>query len=96
MVILLTSASCSAGQERSNAATRSVRAYRSEGHTFSSGASAETLKVGEAVWRVTDDALVGPKGETLARLPGHIAYAFAWTGYFGSTGELAPGANVAQ
>ena len=79
-----------------NAATRSVRAYRSEGHTFMAGASADTLKDGEASWRVTDDALVGPKGETLARLPGHIAYAFAWTGYFGSTGELAPGANVAQ
>ena len=41
---------------------------------------ANLTHAGEA-WVVTEDALVGPKGERLARLAGHVAYWFAWSGY---------------
>jgi Protein of unknown function (DUF3179) len=71
-----------------DAATRTVRAYRSEGLRFEKGANASMVKQGSADWSVTEDALVGPNGKTLARLPGHIAYWFAWNGYFGKNGKL--------
>ena len=34
-------------------------------------------------------ALIGPDGEELTRLPGHIAYWFAWSNYLGGVGTLA-------
>ncbi len=34
-------------------------------------------------------ALIGPRGERLARLPGHIAYWFAYSGF--AAGEAALG-----
>ncbi len=71
-----------------NAATRTVRAYRSDGLVFTKGATLEQVLHGADVWTVTEDALVGPDGTTLARLPGHIAYWFAWSGYFGQKGSL--------
>ena len=77
-----------------NSATRTVRAYRSEGRTFKAGAKPDDVNDGAEIWQVTEDALVGPGGKTLSRLPGHIAYAFAWTGYFGQSGELATDADV--
>jgi len=69
-------------------ATRTVRAYRSDGLVFEKGASLSELREGGNIWRVTEDALIGPDGRTLGRLPGHIAYWFAWSGYFGKAGEL--------
>lgn len=72
-----------------DAATRSVRAYRAGGHSFEQGASLNELVADGAVWRVSEETLVGPDGRTLSRLPGHIAYWFAWSGYFGDEGELA-------
>jgi hypothetical protein len=72
-----------------DAATRTVRAYRSEGLAFAKGARADEVRHGEERWRVTEDALVGQGGRTLSRLPGHVAYWFAWSGYFGREGELA-------
>jgi hypothetical protein len=71
-----------------DAATRTVRAYRSEGIDFEMGASLTELTAAGATWQVTEEALVGPDGRTLSRLPGHIAYWFAWSGYFGEEGEL--------
>jgi hypothetical protein len=71
-----------------DAATRTVRAYRSDGLEFTKGNSAAELKSSGGVWRITEDALVGPGGHTLTRLPGHIAYWFAWDNYFGATGEV--------
>ena len=32
-------------------------------------------------WRVTEDALVGPKGRRLSRVNGGLAYWFAWTAF---------------
>jgi hypothetical protein len=72
-----------------DAATRTVRAYRSEGLAFEKGAHAGEVRRGEERWRVTEEALVAPNGRMLSRLPGHVAYWFAWSGYFGREGELA-------
>jgi len=74
-----------------DAATRTVRAYRSEGLTFQRATSIHQVMHGAEVWQVTEDALVGPSGRNLSRLPGHVAYWFAWSGYFGHEGELASG-----
>jgi hypothetical protein len=75
-----------------DAATRTVRAYRSEGLTFKKGPQADIVQQGQETWKVTEEALVSPSGRTLPRLPGHIAYWFAWSGYLGKAGELADGA----
>ncbi len=40
-----------------------------------------------------DRSFVGPDGERLHRLPGHIAYWFAWNGYLGDEGEVAEATN---
>ena len=71
-----------------NAATRTVRAYRSDGLAFSKGGRSDEIMHEGQIWRVTEDALVAPNGRTLSRLPGHIAYWFAWSGYLGRTGEV--------
>jgi Protein of unknown function (DUF3179) len=71
-----------------NAATRTVRAYRSSGLTFEKGNGESDLVADGKHWRMTEDALVAEDGRTLSRLPGHIAYWFAWSGYFGKDGEV--------
>ena len=65
-----------------DAATRTVRAYRAGERTFeaSEGGLAHVVAGGET-WRVEEEALVGAGGERLTRLPGHIAYWFAWSGF---------------
>lgn len=72
-----------------NAATRTVRAYRAQGLRFEKGADDAHVVQGSEVWQVTEDALVSPSGRSLPRLPGHIAYWFAWSGYLGKGGEVA-------
>ena len=64
-------------------ASSTVRAYRSEGNIF-------TLNKGKLIsenkeWQLTENELIGPNGERLSRLPGHVAYWFAWSGYFPDT-----------
>ncbi len=71
-----------------NAATRTVRAYRSDGLVFDKGTGESDLTADGKTWRVTEDALISEDGRRLGRLPGHIAYWFAWSGYFGKDGEL--------
>lgn len=46
-----------------------------------------TLLLDEAgnEWQVTDDALVSESGETLERLPGHMAYWFGWFSFYPQT-----------
>ncbi len=61
-----------------DAATRTVRAYRSEGRAFEAGADATTVRADGQDWRVDENALLAPDGRRLERLPGHIAYWFAW------------------
>ena len=36
-------------------------------------------------WQVTEEALVGPDGETAARINGHLAYWFGWFAFFPNT-----------
>lgn len=59
-----------------------ARAYRADGHNFVRGAPGELVSNGGARWHVTESSLIGPGGESLPRLPGHVAYWFAWAGYF--------------
>ena len=67
-------------------ATRTVRAYALGDKRFSALASegSEILRIKDAggkIWNVTEDALVGPGGKRLERLPGHIGYWFAWQNF---------------
>lgn len=64
------------------AATRNVRAYERRGREFRPGAAADELSDGKMVWQVTDEALISSTGESLPRVPGHLAFWFAWAGYF--------------
>ncbi len=65
-----------------DAATRTVRAYRSGGLTFAPvNGDLQVLTAGGGVWRVEEEAIVGLGGEVFARLPGHIAYWFAWSNF---------------
>jgi hypothetical protein len=59
-----------------------ARAYRSDGHHFDRATAPDELLSRGARWHVTEAALLGPDGESLPRLPGHVAYWFAWAGYF--------------
>jgi hypothetical protein len=61
---------------------RGARAYRADGHRFARGATADELIAGDERWRISEDGLIGPAGKSLPRLPGHVAYWFAWAGYF--------------
>lgn len=65
-----------------------ARAYERGQHTFSP-ASAETtatvLDESGGEWQVTEDSLLGPDGQELARLPGHMAYWFGWFNFFPHT-----------
>lgn len=42
-----------------------------------------------AAWRAEEDALVGPEGARLERLPGHLAYWFGWFSFFPETDVFA-------
>ena len=61
-----------------DAATRTVRAYRSDGRAFEAGPGGTTVRADGTAWRVEEDALIAADGRRLERLPGHIAYWFAW------------------
>lgn len=63
-----------------------VRAFERSDHTFAPGPDQDSvLDENGATWRVTEEALVGPGDEQLARLPGHLAYWFGWFNYFPQT-----------
>jgi hypothetical protein len=67
-----------------NANTQTVRAYRSEGKQFTLNKDGSLFE-GANQWELTENQLIGPNNQSLARLPGHIAYWFAWSGYFPET-----------
>ena len=67
-----------------NAANTTVRAFRSEGKQFKLSED-NRLIADKQEWMITETELIGPDGEKLSRLPGHIAYWFAWSGYFPQT-----------
>ena len=70
-------------------ARREVRAYDRARHRFRAGADeASLLDESGATWSVGEEELSGPGGARLARLPGHVAYWFAWDSYLGVASEL--------
>ncbi len=71
-----------------DAGSRSVRAYDRGERRFEAASEDNRLKGPDGPWRVTEEALLGPGGARLARVPGHIAYWFAWDGYLGVASEL--------
>ena len=72
-------------------ATRTVRAYERGSLKFKAGNDDAHLGAGKIAWLISEDWLTGPNGERLPRLPGHIAYWFAWNNYFGAKSELYKG-----
>lgn len=63
-----------------------VRAYASEDYTFGPGEDErEVIDQDGRVWAVTEAALVGPDGEQLERLGGHLAFWFGWYSYYPET-----------
>jgi hypothetical protein len=68
--------------------TRTVRAYDRGGRMFEATAERNRLRGPEELWKVEEEMLVGPDGTRLARVPGHVAYWFAWDGYMGVQSEL--------
>ena len=65
-----------------NAQTETVRAYESGGRTFVATEEDPSRVTSDGTpWTVTEASLTGPGGESLARLPGHVAYWFAWQSY---------------
>ena len=61
-----------------------VRAYRSEGIRFKLTENGQLIADNKE-WQWTEKELIGPNNKKLSRLPGHIAYWFAWSGYFPDT-----------
>jgi len=68
-----------------------VRAYARGDHQFASGPD-EGSVIDEAglVWRMTEDALIGPAGQRMERIAGHLAYWFAWYAFFPTTEVYEP------
>ena len=62
--------------------SRTVRAYESDGLDFAAhGTNKEILVADMNEWRITEEALVSGGNKRLSRLPGHIAYWFAWQNF---------------
>ena len=73
-----------------------VRAYaRGERNFTPSATPDELLDEQSGVWTVSEDALVGPGGERLERLAGHLAYWFGWYAFYPRT-EIYEGTSTAR
>ena len=66
--------------------TRTVRAYERSRQQFTGNHTA--LNGPGGTWQITESALIGPDGQKLPRLPGHITYWFAWDGFLGAGSKL--------
>ena len=63
-----------------------IRAFERGEREFAPGSEPRTVVDGQgAVWQVTEEALVGPDGAQLARLPGHLAYWLGWSSFHPAT-----------
>ena len=73
-------------RERAYTAGAEVRAYE-RGELEFGATNRPNVIVDEngEVWQVTEEALVGPNGETLPRLSGHLAYWFGWYAFYPET-----------
>lgn len=63
-----------------------TRAYQRGSHRFSAAKSKDQLSDERGLaWQTSEDALIGPDGERLERLPGHLAYWFGWFAFYPGT-----------
>jgi hypothetical protein len=63
-----------------------VRAYERADYRFQpSGQSGVLLDEEGGRWIIGEEALTGPQGQMLSRLPGHLAYWFGWFAFFPQT-----------
>lgn len=67
--------------------TRTVRAYE-RGKQLFTGNSHADVNGPDGAWKITESALIGPDGQRLPRLPGHVTYWFAWDGFLGIGSKL--------
>ncbi|MEM8844025.1 MAG: DUF3179 domain-containing protein [Pseudomonadota bacterium] len=67
-----------------DAKTSTIRAYRTNKQEFTYSSNGK-LVADDQEWQITEDELISTDGERLSRLPGHIAYWFAWSNYFPNT-----------
>ncbi len=67
---------------------RTVRAYDRAEQTFTATSSTDRVLSGGEEWTVTEDALIGPKNQRFDRIPGRLAFWFAWDGYFGNQSSI--------
>jgi hypothetical protein len=61
---------------------RTVRAYERRRHSFEAASEGRLRDDGGRIWHIEEDALLAEDGTRLPRIPGHLAYWFAWSGYF--------------
>jgi hypothetical protein len=71
-----------------DAAGRTVWTYERGDREFTAGLDGGSLSWPGGMWKVSEDALIGPGGERLGWVAGHIACWFAWDGYLGNRSEL--------
>ena len=72
-----------------------VRAYERGTSTFTAASEPDTLLDQDgATWELTEEALIGPAGQRLERLDGHLAYWFGWYAFYPRT-ELYEGTSIA-
>ena len=63
-----------------------VRAFERGDHAFAAGDDPDTLlDAAGSAWQVTEEALLGPNGERLGRINGHLAYWFGWYSFYPDT-----------
>jgi uncharacterized protein DUF3179 len=69
-----------------DAEAREVRAYERGAFRFAAGKDpGAPVDQDGRPFRVTEEALLGPGGESLPRLPGHLAYWFGWFSFYPRT-----------
>ena len=65
-----------------------VRAYERGEARFDKGRDPMHLTGPGGDWEIGEDALTGPDGTALPRLPGHVSYWFAWNSFLGVRSEI--------
>ena len=67
---------------------RTVRAYERGDQAFSAGETSDALTTSSGVWRLHEAFLEGPDGARTPRLPGRVAYWFAWNNHLNFDADL--------